>query len=99
MGLIEKVTMEQDEREEMHGCPGNAGTAFQGEGTHCKDPEADVFKEQREAGVERGRGRQQMRGLRGRGRGLSWNRTVRCRVATVRPLRETGVTGGFQTGH
>ena len=43
MGLIEKVTMEQDEREEMHGRSGNAGTAFQGEGTHCKDPEADVY--------------------------------------------------------
>lgn len=43
-----------------------------------------------------------MRGLRGRGQGLSWNRTVWCHVATVRPLRftlrETGVTGGFQTG-
>lgn len=32
MGLIEKVTMEQDEREEMHRS-GNGGTAFQGEGT------------------------------------------------------------------
>ena len=35
------------------------------------------------------------------GEGLSWNRIVWCLVATVRPLhftlRETGVTGGFQT--
>lgn len=30
-----------------------------------------------------------MRGLRGRAWGLSWNRTVWCRVATVRPLRFT----------
>lgn len=43
-----------------------------------------------------------MRDIRGRGRGLSWNRTVWCLVATVRPLRftlrQTGVTGGFQIG-
>lgn len=42
-----------------------------------------------------------MRGLRGMGRGLSWNRIVCCLVATVRPLhftlREMGVPGGFQS--
>ena len=33
MGLIEKVTMEQDERRDAPTRSGNGGTAFQGEGT------------------------------------------------------------------